>query len=505
MPRAMEAPLVISSLSFHYPSLTGEGELPVLEDLSLTLPAGRITVVLGPADSGKTTLARILVGAVPRFTGGSLSGSIRLASRELTSARPYELVETIGCISQDTDEQIITTRCDTEVAFALESLGVDPAGMKDRIADSLQLVGLEGFEGRNPSTLSGGEKKRLMIACLAALGPAVWVMDESLLELDRSWRRKTLDFLQEARKTVLVLDSRVTPLLEEKGAQFGILSRGALLHLGERSDDAHFLSCAQAEGILPGDPPVLGKRQSRARLMKARGVRFQFPDSAGPDTAGFTLAVDSLELEKGSVCSLLGDNGSGKSTLGKILCGLLSPSRGALSLWAGAEYRVAAAEELNGRVGYLFQNPDAQIFLPTVFDELALGLRRQGQVGLQLRRRVEEVCGMFALPDPSAPPALMSYGARRRLQAAICYLLHRELLVLDEVDTGLSYRELSALLSVLRSTGAGILLITHDLALATSISDRILLMEKGSLLADLAPADFDTLAVLRDGPLQDTR
>jgi energy-coupling factor transporter ATP-binding protein EcfA2 len=498
MPRAIESPLVISCLSFRYPSPAGEGEVRVLEELSLTLPAGATTVVLGPADAGKTTLARILVGAVPRFTGGSLSGSIRLAGQELTSARPYDLVETIGCVSQDTDEQILTNRCDTEVAFALECLGVDPAAMRGLIAGSLRLVGLEGFEGRNPSTLSGGEKKRLMIACLSAVQPAVWVMDESLLELDRGWRRRVLDYLQEARKTVLVLDSRVTPLLEEKGAQFGVLSGGALLHVAFGPHEAGFLSCARAEGIIAGNEPVAGRRGGRTKFLKARGIRFQFPGSAG-----FTLAIDTLELEKGSVCSLLGDNGSGKSTLGKILCGLLAPAQGAVSLRGASGYRTASTEELNGRVGYLFQNPDAQIFLPTVFDELALGLRRQGIGGTQLRRRVEEVCGMFALPDPSAPPALMSFGARRRLQAAISYLLNRELLILDEVDTGLSYRELSALLSTLGSTGVGLLLITHDLDLARSVSDRILLLEKGSLFADLAPGDFGALAALRDGPLQD--
>ncbi|HTP59221.1 MAG TPA: ABC transporter ATP-binding protein, partial [Spirochaetia bacterium] len=101
-------------------------------------------------------------------------------------------------------------------------------------------------------------------------------------------------------------------------------------------------------------------------------------------------------------------------------------------------------------------------------------------------------------PDPSAPPALMSYGARRRLQAAICYLLNRDLLVLDEVDTGLSYRELSALLSALVSTGAGVLLITHDLPLARFASDRILLMEKGSVVGDAASRDFDAVTALRD-------
>jgi energy-coupling factor transporter ATP-binding protein EcfA2 len=493
----MDTPLVIDNLSFGYPSPAGDGEIPILQNLSVTLPAGKTSVVLGPADSGKTTLVRILVGAAPRFTGGSLTGSARFGGRELTRTLPYELVETVGCVSQNADEQIITTRCDTEIAFALESLGVGAREMRKKVADSLRLVGLDGFEDRNPSTLSGGEKKRLMIACLAALGPDVWVMDECLLELDRSWRRKVLDLLHQQGRTVLALDSRITPLLEEKGAQFAVLSGGQILSRAGSAREPEFVACAAREGILPGTQPSFTRahRVPRTNLLKARGIRFSFPGFPG-----FSLAVDSLELQKGSVCALLGDNGSGKSTLGRTLCGLLVPAEGTLSLWAGTDYRTAAADELNGRVGYLFQNPDAQIFLPTVFEELAFGLRRQGIGGRALSKRVEEACGIFSLPDPSAPPALMSYGARRRLQAAICYLLERDLLVLDEVDTGLSYRELSALLSALRSTGAGILLITHDLPLARAVSDRILLMEKGSLVRDLSPQDFDAMEALGQEP-----
>ncbi len=77
-------------------------------------------------------------------------------------------------------------------------------------------------------------------------------------------------------------------------------------------------------------------------------------------------------------------------------------------MWNGTEYRTATTGQLNGRIGYLFQNPDAQIFLPTVFDELALGLRKQGLTRAQVRERVESTCEIFSLPDPQAPPALMT-------------------------------------------------------------------------------------------------
>ena len=200
------------------------------------------------------------------------------------------------------------------------------------------------------------------------------------------------------------------------------------------------------------------------------------------------MAVESLELRAGELCALLGDNGSGKTTLGKILCGLLTPSAGSISMLAGGGFRPASSRELNARVGYLFQNPDHQIYLPTVRDELALGLRRQGLDRADIDRKIEEAVELFLLPDPSSPPALMSYGGRRRLQAAIAYLLPREILVLDEIDSGLSCREVERLLDALVPRAPGLVFITHDMSLAASLADRVLVMEAGKLTSDFRPS-----------------
>ena len=89
-------------------------------------------------------------------------------------------------------------------------------------------MGLSAFGARNPTTLSGGEKKRLLLACLAAIGPDLWILDESLAELDRSWRETVLDILLKERRTVLALDSRWSALLAERGNGFAVLSREGL-------------------------------------------------------------------------------------------------------------------------------------------------------------------------------------------------------------------------------------------------------------------------------------
>lgn len=480
--------LSIRGLSFRFPPQEGAAEQSVFDDLSLELPPGRMSVLLGAADAGKTTLARILVGAVPRFTGGTLEGSIELGGTDTRGAKPYELTETFGLVSQSSDEQIFTTRCDTEIAFALESLGMPRAEMVERVDSCLRLMDLERMRLQNPATLSGGEKKRLLVACLAAIRPAVWILDEALSELDLVWRSRVLDFLRSQERTTLLLDSRLTPLLVERGEAFGVIAGHRLRGPFADPHSSDFQALATTEGILAGDLSALRPASRGAKLMRARGIDFRFP---GPGS--FSLSIDSLEIGTGSVCSLVGRNGSGKSTLGRILCGLQAPRAGSLSLWNGSGYRDVSAEELTRRVGYLFQNPDHQIFLPTAFEELALGLRRQGLARGEITRRVEDASRLFSLPDPAALPALMSFGARRRLQAATYFLLERDLLILDEVDTGLSYRELEALLRVLFSRPVAVLLITHDMELAQGVSDRVILLSAGRVRADLSGGDFHRL------------
>ena len=476
-------------LSFRFPGIEGRQGRSVLNDFSLSLARGSLSVLLGAADAGKTTFSRIAAGLIPRFTGGRLSGTMLLGGRDALTQRPYELMEQVGVVAQSSDEQIFLTRCDTEIAFALESLGMPRSRMHEKVHESLQIMGLGGFEARNPSTLSGGEKKRLLLACLYAIGPELWILDESLAELDLAWKRRTVALLSEIQATVLILDSRWQEGLIQSATSFALLSNGMVNASATSADDGTFSRALGAAGITPGealDPPVI---RARRHFLSVRDLRYTFPG-----TDGFSLRIDALDLFEGEMCCLLGRNGSGKSTLGRILFGLLRPDGGTLTF---ADLGVPAfGDALCAHVGYLFQNPDHQIYLPTVREELSLGLARQGSSRVEIAERVDAAAMLFGLPDLDEPPALMSYGARRRLQAATYYLLARRLLILDEVDSGLSYRELEGLIAALRKGGAGLVLITHDMRYARSIADRVLVMGGGRVIADVSRPSFSSLESL---------
>jgi len=482
--------LSIDELSFRFPAPEGSQGIHVLEGLNLTVPRGGVSVIFGRADAGKTTCARIAAGLVPRFTGGAIGGNVLLDGRDIGGVPPYELMQCVGLVSQDSDEQLLTTRCDTEVAFALESLGVPRPQMHERVSRSLQQVGLSDFASRNPATLSGGEKKRLLVACLLAIRPGLWILDEALGELDSEWKTRVLDIVAGAGGTALLMESRWSGLAASRGTSFFLLDEGRIRADAKDSGEPAFLAALTNAGIRQGEP-----RESRwtgtEGFLRAEGLSFRFDGASS-----FSLGIDMLELKFGETCALVGRNGSGKSTLGRILCGLLRPQAGSIGIGGQWGYGNLRADELCSRIGYLFQNPDHQIYLPSVREELSLGLRREHAERREIESRVEEAARVFGLPDLDAPPALLSYGARRRLQAATYFLLSRDLLILDEIDSGLSYREVESLIDALASRVPGIVLITHDLALAKAACDRVLVMNEGRITGDARRGRFESVEAL---------
>ena len=169
--------LLIDSIRFRYPSVEGLVPADLLNGVSFRVPEESAGVILGAADAGKTTLTRILTGLIPRFTGGRLQGSAVFGTLDLLAVKPSEMMDSVGVVFQDPDEQLITTRCDSEAAFALESLGVPRREIGDRVSRGLGLMGLESLRGRNPGTLSrGGEEEtphrpvwRRLIPCSGSL------------------------------------------------------------------------------------------------------------------------------------------------------------------------------------------------------------------------------------------------------------------------------------------------------------------------------------------------
>jgi energy-coupling factor transport system ATP-binding protein len=470
----MDAVLKVRDLSFRYPSYPGLKSGPLLARLDLDLAKGEICLLLGRAESGKSTLCRILAGLIPRFFGGRLSGRVVLEGEELGASPPFERLGRIGVVFQNPSEQLFTSRCANELAFALESFGLSRGEMERRVQEALSWMGIQGFRDRDPATLSGGEKKKLLLACLQAVDPVVWLLDETFEELDDGTRRELLTRLKDGGKSVLIFSARWHEAFSEYIDRSLLLTGGRLEAITPRPGSGTFRRLLRDNGFVPAGKPLRGQGGSPLIEVDSLGFRYDEPN-------GFSLRIDRLSVPRGGVVALVGDNGSGKSTLAKLLCGLLEPQSGEIRVERDGRCLPAGRDLLGRFSAYIFQDPDLQIFLPTVAEELAYGLRLAGLGSSEVQRCVGQAVEEFRLPGKRCPPALMSYGARKRLQAAVYYLLDKRLVIFDEGDSGLDAGDFIRLIRLFRTRQRGLMVITHDLSLAEYLADAVIRLKEGRI------------------------
>jgi energy-coupling factor transporter ATP-binding protein EcfA2 len=200
-----------------------------------------------------------------------------------------------------------------------------------------------------------------------------------------------------------------------------------------------------------------------------------------------------LSVPRGQFVALVGANGSGKTTLVKHFNGLLRPRRGAVRV-TGQDTTHRSVGELARQVGFLFQHPDQQIFGSTVHQEMAFGPRNLGLPPSEVEARVEAGLSRFELSAVAdKPPAILSYGLRRRVTLASLAAMDPPVVVLDEPSVGLDapgLRETFDWLAELHAQGRTILLVTHDMAPVAQYADRVVVLHQGQILTDGPPADL---------------
>ncbi|MFE4264779.1 energy-coupling factor ABC transporter ATP-binding protein [Streptomyces sp. NPDC056883] len=224
--------------------------------------------------------------------------------------------------------------------------------------------------------------------------------------------------------------------------------------------------------------------------LEVSGLAYAYPDGHQA-----LFGVD-LAVGRGERVALLGPNGAGKTTLVLHLNGILSGGVGSVSV-AGLPVAKRNLAEIRRRVGIVFQDPDDQLFMPTVREDVAFGPAAAGLRGAELEERVREALeqvGMAAFAD--RPPHHLSFGQRRRVAVATVLAMRPEILVLDEPSSNLDPASRRELADILRSLDVTVLMVTHDLPYALELCPRAVILSEGAIVADGRTQD-----VLCDEPL----
>jgi biotin transport system ATP-binding protein len=213
-------------------------------------------------------------------------------------------------------------------------------------------------------------------------------------------------------------------------------------------------------------------------VIEARGVSHRY----GERTVLQDVDVHLYEQRIG----VIGANGSGKSTFVRMLNGLVVPSSGSVTV-DGLDTR-RDAREVRRRVGFCFTDPDAQIVMPTVAEDVAFGLRRRGLSKVDIKQRVDRMLASYGLADHADHPAhLLSGGEKQLLALASVLVVEPRVLVMDEPTTLLDLRNAQMVADVVAGLPLQVLLVTHHLDLLDGY-DRVLVFDEGRLVCDDVPA-----------------
>ncbi|WP_344002614.1 ABC transporter ATP-binding protein [Streptomyces thermocarboxydovorans] len=218
--------------------------------------------------------------------------------------------------------------------------------------------------------------------------------------------------------------------------------------------------------------------------LEVSGLAFAYPDGHQA-----LFGVD-FSIARGERVALLGPNGAGKTTLVLHLNGILTGGTGTVKV-AGLPVDKRHMAEIRRRVGIVFQDPDDQLFMPTVREDVAFGPAAGGLKGPELEERVDRALGLVGMREfKDRPPHHLSFGQRRRVAVATVLAMEPEILVLDEPSSNLDPASRRELADILRSLDVTVLMVTHDLPYALELCPRSLILSEGTIAADGPTAEL---------------
>jgi cobalt transport protein ATP-binding subunit len=519
----------IEKLTYAYP----RSDEPALRGIDLNVERGEFLVIMGHAGAGKTTLCLTTNGIIPHYMEGRIDGKITIAGLDALVTPIEKLVTKVGVVFQDPESQLFGATVEEDVSFGPCNFNLPLDDVKKRVKDVLAVTRLSGYENRETGQLSGGEKQRVAVAGVLAIGPEVLVLDEATSELDPVGRQELISVvtkLKQAGNTIVMVElggedvaayaDRVAIVEHGKIAAEGKPQRifsniEDLKALGVRPPAiCELFVRLRREGILTEDRPVpLSLEEASARLAPvlegrsspkrtlnvksdhnvkndiivcAKNLKHAYP--------GGLEAVKGVNLEimRGDFVALIGRNGSGKTTLVKHFNGLLRPTSGSV-LIKGEDASKRTVTELSKVVGYVFQNPDDQIFTSSVRQEIAYGLKNIGLDEKEIESRVRRILKVIRLEGKEETfPFNLGKGERQNLAVGSVLAMEPEVLVVDEPTTGLDMEGIDHIMSLMQElnrNGHTLFIITHDMEVVAKYARRVVALQEGKILLDGTPRE----------------
>lgn len=434
----------------------------LLKNITLSLPKGSITGLTGPSGCGKTLLGLTAAGIIPSLIPADLKGTVKRAF----SKEPYKTNAAI--VFQDPSFQLFAPTVNEELLFTPQNLGWDIKIVEDNYKQIISGLELKNLLSYDPRELSMGEIQRVAIGTALIQNPHILILDEPTQYIDPVHLRPVLLFITE-----WVKQHSITVLLIEHNTQLlrQVCSKLYFMDSGTIADNAAI------KDSFPSASSV--KTNERESFIRLSNVCYRYRHGKN------VLNNITLNLRRNESVALLGPNGGGKTTLAKVLCGLYKPQSGTVTLTG--EHPSGSNQKFK-YISYVMQNPDCQIFAPTVKEECAFGPKNFGISESEYIPKISQYLRAFNMADfEERDPFSLSYGEKRRVNITSILAYDPEVIILDEPTCALDYANLKILLKQLKTlqdAGKTLIIITHNIQFARAIAHRALFINDGEIIGD---------------------
>ncbi len=513
----------VENLKYRYPNT----KKLALDGLQFQIEKGSFVGIVGENGAGKSTLCQAFSGLVPQFFKGAYGGKVMIGNQDAAKTPVSGLCRTVGLVFQNPFNQLSGAKETVfeEIAFGLQNFGVPREEMIRRVQEVMELLDISEYKERNPFDLSGGQMQRVALAGILAMQPEVIVLDEPTSQLDPAGSEEVfaaVDKLAKSGITIIMVEQKLEKLAEycdqilllHQGKQIAfdtpeqIFSRTDLEKygvqppaytrvckaLGIRNENGcypaslkdtmkwkeQFPAETDFEKICKNSDAEWGGEEERKEIFKTEHLKFRYLEQV-PVLEDVNLLLD------GRTTAIVGQNGAGKTTLVKLLKGLLKPVGGEI-YYAGENMVGKTVAMLAGEVGYVFQNPDDQIFKYHVIDEVMFGPQNIGMSKEQAKNRAMEALktvGLEALAEEN--PYDLELSQRKLVAIASVLAMDTKVLILDEPTIAQDWkgrRLLQKIIRTLQKQGKMVIAILHDMDFVAECFERVIVMAHGKVLAD---------------------
>ena len=492
---------------------TDGGDIPAVDDVSLTVDSGEVVAIVGESGSGKSVTAKSIIGLLPETA--VTRGVILLNGRDVVGLSGEKLRATRGLDAAMVFQEPSTSlnpvyTVGWQLAEGLRAHGkYSRRQARAKAIEYLGKVGIPEPEKRidhYPHQFSGGQKQRVVIAMALALDPELIIADEPTTALDVTVQAEILDLLRRCRDefgTAIILITHNMGVVADLADRVVVMYEGKVV---EQATATKLFGSPQhpyTQKLLAAVPRIDTTRErtpvaEAPPVVQATDLVIEYPGRFG--RGGFR-AVDrvSFTIAPGEVLGLVGESGSGKTTIGRAIGGLTKISGGSLQV-LGHEMltvRERGFKPVREQIGFVFQDP-ASSFNPllTIAQCVAEPLIVHGRAGdaTAARPRVDELLEAVQLPRAFGDryPHELSGGQRQRASLARALALEPTLLIADEptsaLDVSVQARVLELFAELQSQFGFAALFISHDLAVVDTVSDRIAVLYRGELVEEGPPA-----------------